>query len=332
MSPERALLERLMQGPATGETLAQAAGQTRAAVWKRVEGLREAGIAIDATPGRGYALTHPVDLLDAGLIRAALGPRVPDRLASLDVDWSTDSTNSALLRAAARADDRLEVLLAECQTAGRGRRGRTWASPLAAHLYLSAARGFGGGLARLGGLSLVAGVATVDALHALGCPSVKLKWPNDLVIDGPTGLSKLGGLLVEGAGEHAGPARAVIGLGLNVHMPEGAADGIDQPWVDLARLMHRPPTRNTLAASVVSHWVDAFDRFEVDGLVPFLRRYGQIDALASRTITVHAARGAFDAVAMGLGDDGSLQVRMPDGAMQSVHAGEVSVRVASVDA
>jgi len=332
MSGERALLERLMRGPATGDALAQAGGQTRAAIWKRIQGLRAAGLSIDAQPGRGYSLAQPVDLLDAASIRAALAPSAQDRIASLDVDWSIDSTNSALLRAPPRADDRVELLLAERQTAGRGRRGRTWASPLAAHLYLSAARGFGGGLTRLGGLSLVAGVATVAALHALGCVSVRLKWPNDLVTVEPTGLRKLGGLLVEGAGEHAGPARAVVGLGLNVRMPDAGANGIDQPWTDLSQSMHPLPTRNTLAAAVVAHWIDAFDRFDADGLAPFLRRYADIDALASRAITVHAPRGAFEAVAIGLGDDGALRVRTADGAVQAVHAGEVSVRVGSTGA
>lgn len=332
MSGERALLQRLLQGPATGDALALAAGQTRAAVWKRVQALRDAGIAIDAVAGRGYALAQPLDLLDAAAIDQALGPALRERVASLDVEWSIDSTNSALLRASARADDRIDLLLAERQTAGRGRRGREWSSPLAAHLYLSAARGFSGGLARLGGLSLVAGIATVDALHAVGCASALLKWPNDLVVADAAGLRKLGGLLVEGAGEHAGPARAVVGLGLNVRMPVSAARGIDQPWADLATLVQPVPSRNALAATVVAHWIDAFDRFDVDGLAPFLHRYADVDALASRAITVHAPLASFDAIAIGLAEDGALRVRTADGATHCVHAGEVSVRIGDASA
>lgn len=329
MSGERALLARLMQGPATGDALALAAGQTRAAVWKRVQGLRDAGIAIDAASGRGYALAGPVDLLDCDAIRTALPVSVQGRIAALEVDWSVDSTNSVLLRAPARADDRMVVLMAERQTAARGRRGRTWVSPLAAHLSVSAARGFSGGLARLGGLSLVAGVATVEALHQLGCVSARLKWPNDLVIVDGQGLRKLGGLLVEGAGEHAGPARAVVGLGLNVRMPDAASAAIDQPWTDLARLMTPAPARNALAAALIAGWVEAFDRFDADGLAPFLPRYADIDALASRAVTVHAPQGAFDGVASGIGEEGALRVRMADGAERTVHAGEVSVRLGS---
>lgn len=327
MNAERALLERLRAGPATGDALA-GPGQTRASVWKRVQALRAAGVAIDAVPGRGYALAQPVDLLDAAAITARLPGDVRARVAPLEVAWSLDSTNSELLRRPARADDRMDVLLAERQSAGRGRRGRAWATPLAAQVALSAARGFGGGLGRLGGLSLVAGVASVEALHALGAQVVRLKWPNDLVVADGAGLRKLGGLLVEGAGEHAGPARAVVGLGLNVRMPAAAMAGVDQPWTDLAHCMSSPPSRDALAAALVTAWVAAFDAFERDGLAPVLERYARVDALAGRAVRVHAADGAYDAQACGLGDDGALRVRDAAGRERLVHAGEVSVRAA----
>lgn len=327
MSGERALVERLQAGPATGDALA-GPGQTRASVWKRVQALRAAGLAIEAVPGRGYALAQPVDLLRAEGITARLSEATRGRLASLEVAWAIDSTNSELLRRAGRSDDRLEVLLAERQSAGRGRRGRAWTTPLAAQVALSAARGFGGGLARLGGLSLVAGVASVEALHALGATAVQLKWPNDLVVADGAPLRKLGGLLVEGAGEHAGPARAVVGLGLNVRMPEAAMADVDQPWTDLAHVMPVVPTRDALAAALVTAWVEAFDAFDRDGLAPVLARYARMDALAGRTVRVHAADGGFDATACGLGEDGALRVRLADGTPRHVHAGEVSVRAA----
>ncbi|MGV8943368.1 HTH domain-containing protein, partial [Thermomonas sp.] len=178
---ERRLLQRLAAGPVSGDLLAREAGLTRAAVWKRIETLRDAGIAIAAVPGRGYRLEQPLDLLDADVIRAALPNAITPQLASLEIDWSLDSTNSELLRRELPAQG-CAVLLAERQTGGRGRRGRSWASPLAAHVYLSVGRHFEGGLARLGGLSLVAGIAACEALRELGHAQVALKWPNDLVV------------------------------------------------------------------------------------------------------------------------------------------------------
>ena len=322
---ERALLLRLAEGPVSGDVLAAELGLTRAAVWKRIEALREAGVAIDAAPGRGYRLAQPLDLLDADAIRTALPADVRADLAGLDVAWSLASTNSTLLRDEAPARG-CAALLAERQTGGRGRRGRTWASPLAAHVYLSLARRFEGGLARLGGLSLVAGIAAAEALLALGLAEVRLKWPNDLVVADAAGLRKLGGLLVEGGGEAGGAARAVIGLGLNVRMPAAVAAGIDQPWIDLAALRSSPPPRNAVAAMLLAHLLPALSLFDARGLAPFLSRYAALDVLAGRAIRVHEATGTFDAVALGLADDGALRLRDAEGGERHVHAGDVSVR------
>lgn len=327
MNHERALLQRLIAGPVSGDVLARENGETRAAVWKRIEALREAGVAIDARPGRGYALAQPLDLLDADTIVAAMAPHARAQLAGLEVAWSIDSTSSELLRRAAPPRG-VAVLLAERQTGGRGRRGRGWASPLAANLYLSLARGFDGGLARLGGLGLVAGVAAVEALHALGFAQVRLKWPNDLVVVDGAGLRKLGGLLVEGSGEHAGPVRAVAGLGLNVRMPQAQAGGIDQPWTDLATLANgAPPARSEVAAALLSALLPALEEFERDGLAGFLPRHARFDALAGRALVVHGGDGSSAAgTALGLAPDGALRVRLDDGGERAFHAGEVSVR------
>lgn len=324
---DRELLQRLGAGPASGDELARAGGLTRAAIWKRIEALRAAGVGIEAQPGRGYALAQPLDWLDVAVIRAALAPAERGQLANLEVAWTLDSTNSELLRRAAPAQG-VAVLLAERQTGGRGRRGRAWASPLAAHLYLSLDRQFSGGLARLGGLSLVAGIAVAEALHAAGFPGVRLKWPNDLVVADPSaGLRKLGGLLVEGSGEHAGPARAVLGIGVNVRMPAAYAAKIDQPWIDLQALSAQPVSRNRIAALLLAHLLPALEQFDATGLIPFVERYAALDALAGREIDVHGHAGVQRGVACGIADDGALRVRI-DGAEQRLYAGEVSVRAA----
>ena len=322
-NPERALLLRLAAGEVSGDTLAREAGQTRAAVWKRIDALREAGIGIAASPGRGYRLEQTLDLLDADAIRTSLPADAQP--AALEIAWSLDSTNSELLRRET-PEQGCAVLLAERQTGGRGRRGRSWASPLAAHVYLSLARRFDGGLARLGGLSLVAGIAVCEALHALGYVQVRLKWPNDLVIDDGDGLRKLGGLLVEGGGEAAGAARAVIGIGLNVRMPTSFADAIDQPWTQLSVLSAQAPTRNAVVAVLLSRLLPALAEFDAQGLAPFLPRYAAFDVLAGREIALHEAAGVRDAIALGIAEDGALRVRDGDGGERRVHAGDVSVR------
>ncbi len=320
MSSEREILQRLIAGPVSGDALAHEAGLTRAAMWKRVQALREAGVEIDAQAGRGYALRHPIELLQVEAILDALPAPVRTGIATFDLAWSLDSTNSELLRRETPASG-IAVLMAERQTGGRGRRGKAWASPLAAHLYLSASRQFSGGLARLGGLSLVAGVAAVEALHECGYPGVRLKWPNDLLVDD----RKLGGLLVEGGGEHAGPVRAVIGLGINMRMPEAAAAAIDQPWIDLAGLQDKAPSRNQIAAGLLAHLVPALDQFDAEGLAPFLSRYARFDALVGRTVAIHLDTGVQSGTALGIASDGALRVDI-EGEERLFHAGEVSVR------
>ncbi len=327
---ERALLKRLADGPVSGDVLAREAGQTRAAVWKRIESLREAGMAVAAVPGRGYQLEQPLDLLDAAAIRHDLAPSVGAQLASLEIGWSLDSTNSELLRRNFPAQG-CAVLLAERQTGGRGRRGRSWASPLAAHVYLSIGRHFEGGLARLGGLSLVAGIAACEALHELGYRDVGLKWPNDLVVadrDGGAGLLKLGGVLVEGGGEHAGAARAVIGLGVNVRMPAAMAASIDQPWIDLSGLSQSPPSRNVVVARLLTHLLPALAAFDADGLAAFLPRFAALDALAGRDVQIQEGARAWPATALGIAVDGALRVRDCEGCERQVHAADVSLRIA----
>lgn len=323
---ERNLLLRLAGGPVSGDVLAGEAGLTRAAVWKRIEALRAAGVAVDARPGQGYTLAGPLDLLDADAIAAELPEGVRAAVQGPEVAWTIDSTNSELLRR--RTPRRgIEVLLAERQSGGRGRLGRDWSSPLAANLYLSLARAFDGGLARLGGLGLVAGVAAAEALHALGYEAVRLKWPNDLVVPGTDGgLRKLGGLLVEGGGEYAGPVRAVVGLGLNVRMPAAVAAAIGQPWCDLAALAHpAPPSRNAVAAALVAQLVPALDRFDREGLAPFLPRHAALDALAGRGVEVRSGNAVHAGTALGLAPDGALRVDI-GGVERHFHAGEASLR------
>ncbi len=324
---ERALLHRLADGPVSGDLLALEAGLTRAAVWKRIEALRQAGMAVAAVPARGYRLTQPLDLLDAAAIRSELMPPIGAQLASLDIAWSLDSTNSELLRRAV-PEQGCAVLLAERQTGGRGRRGRRWASPLAAHVYLSISRRFEGGLARLGGLSLIAGIAACEALRDLGYREVGLKWPNDLAVADGNGLRKLGGLLVEGGGEHAGAAHAVIGLGVNVRMPAAMAADIDQPWTDLATLSESTPSRNAVVARLLNHVLPALEAFDADGLAAFLPRFAALDALAGRDVQIQEGMQAWPAIALGIAVDGALRVRDADGRERQVHAADVSLRIA----
>lgn len=269
------------------------------------------------------------DGLEAAAMRAAMPTYAVSRIASLDIVDSIDSTNSELLRRETPARG-IAALFAEHQSGGRGRQGRVWASPAGSNLYLSVARCFDGTLARLGGLSLVAGIAAAEALRALGADTVRLKWPNDLVaIDGDA-LRKLGGVLVE-ADLQDGRPRAVVGLGLNLRMPTTAAVNIDQPWTDLQALLGDTllsdtlPPRNRVAAVVLATLAEHLDRFDAEGLATFVPRFAALDALHGAAVTATIGDRTLAGVAAGIADDGALRLRTDEGE-QLLRAGEVSVR------
>jgi BirA family biotin operon repressor/biotin-[acetyl-CoA-carboxylase] ligase len=317
---DRRLLERLGEGPTSGAALARELGLTRAAIWKRVQNLRAAGVDIDAHPVRGYALRAPLELLHADVIRSALPEAARTELAAILVEFETDSTQARAQREPPPRHG-ARVHLAERQTAGRGRHGRAWHSPLGANLYFSVARRFAGGFASLSGLSLAVGVAIAQALRDAGAPSVRLKWPNDLVADD----RKLGGILIDLRGEAMGPCDAVVGVGLNVRMPP-AVGAIGQPWCDLASL-GSTTGRNALAAMVLGELLPALARFERDGLAPFAERWPALDALTGRAVRVHEGGRTHDGIALGIDATGALRVRHGDGVERRWHGGEVSVRL-----
>lgn len=264
------------------------------------------------------------DALEAVSIRAAMPASAVSRIAGLEIVDSIDSTNSELLRRETPAQG-VAALFAEHQTGGRGRQGRAWASPPGSNLYLSAARCFDGTLARLGGLSLIAGIAAAEALRTLGADTVRVKWPNDLVTIDGDGLRKLGGVLVE-AGLQDGRPRAVIGLGVNLRMPVTAATDIDQPWTDLRALLGEAlPQRNRVAAAVLATLTAHLDRFDAEGLAPFLPRFAALDALRDIDIVATIGDRTIAGVADGIADDGALRLHTDDGE-RLLRAGEVSVR------
>src|SRR5687768_16986841 len=156
-------------------------------------------------------LTEP---LDTARILAGLSQSLREKVKTLEAVQSIDSTNAALAARSAPALGCSEVLLAEFQTAGRGRRGRSWLAPPGGAVCLSLSWTFPQVPRDAGALSLAMGVCVLRALKAQGVTGAQLKWPNDILI----AARKLGGILIELRAEAAGPACAVVGIGLNVEM------------------------------------------------------------------------------------------------------------------
>ncbi|MEO8671858.1 MAG: biotin--[acetyl-CoA-carboxylase] ligase [Tahibacter sp.] len=317
----RDLLHALADGtPIHGSDLARRFGVTRAAVWKRIEELRSAGLAIEASSGAGYRLAAPIELLERERICVLLSPLQRASLGAFDLHWEIDSTNSELLRRAGSVPD-LSLCVAESQTAGRGRRGRQWLSPPAGNVYLSVFKRFDKAMGELSGLSLAVGIAVAHALSDAGISGHGLKWPNDILTNG----RKLAGVLVESGGEFLGPCHAVIGVGINIHLSALARSKIDQPATDLRDLCATLPSRNAVVAGLIGRLMEALQEFSRHGFAAFQDDFAHFDLLRGVALEVSDVRGTHAGIGAGVDARGALRVQQGD-AMVCYDSAEISVR------
>lgn len=304
----------------SGSELGEVLGVSRAAVWKRAQRLNDFGLALESVKGKGYRLAQPLELLDPEALQNLLSNLSTP--ADLHYSLVTESTNSDALACAA-VPGRPSVHLAECQLAGRGRRGRQWQSPFAANHYLSIRYPIQGGFAALGGLSLAVGVAVAEALTAIEPQMpVGLKWPNDLLVNG----AKLGGVLIELAGEMDGRVDVVVGVGLNGRMTAAQAEQIDQRWTDLASEMAHMPSRTEVSAALLASLLEMLSDFSVQGFAPWLERYARYDQVTGKKVRVQSADQVLTGRAVGVSADGALRIETEAG-LKELYGGEVSLRI-----
>jgi BirA family transcriptional regulator, biotin operon repressor / biotin---[acetyl-CoA-carboxylase] ligase len=317
-----ALLRRLSDGQLhSGEALAAAIGVTRARVSQILRASEAAGFTLERVRGAGYRLVDPVPFLDRDAIVAALGATAP-RL-KIEVADSVDSTSTELLRRAARQPVDHQVLVAEWQTAGRGRRGRKWTAVAGGSLTFSLGWRFEQGAGFLAGLSLAVGVALCRALDAAGFKDVQLKWPNDLVHR----RGKIGGILIEISGDALGPALAIIGVGLNVRLPKSARHDIAQPVTDLAAIdRERALDRNRLLAFILAELCALLERYAREGFAPFVAEWQRRHALQKKPVRVLLPDGSVAAGdVVGVDASGALVLDQRGRRVRFV-SGEVSLR------
>jgi BirA family transcriptional regulator, biotin operon repressor / biotin---[acetyl-CoA-carboxylase] ligase len=321
MQPQQ-LLALLASGDTlSGAGIASATGVTRAAIWKQVEALRQRGVPIESAGAAGYRLPWPIQMLDEKRIRAQLSSELGHSLGALDVCWEIDSTSSELQRRGMAAPD-FSIVTAETQTAGRGRRGRTWLSPPGLNIYLSCLKRFDAGFASLSGLSLAIGVMVLRALHALDVDGARLKWPNDVL----TADGKLAGILVELSGEYQGPCAAIVGIGLNLRLTSALREQAGQPVSDIASLCHgTPPDRNRVAAALIRSLVEGLAQFEREGFTAFVDEYAEYDALRGVPLRVSSATGDLDGIGAGIDGRGALQLQTAAG-LCGIDSADVTVR------
>jgi BirA family biotin operon repressor/biotin-[acetyl-CoA-carboxylase] ligase len=324
--PKTSLLPLLASGEfCSGQVLADALGVSRTAVWKQLNALADYGLEIESLKGRGYRIPGGIDLLGADLVRSALSPQAAGLLSGLMLLDTVDSTNAEAMRQVEAGAGAGLACSAEQQSAGRGRRGRTWVSPFARNIYLSLVWQYHQGAAALEGLSLAVGVAVARALAANQLPPVQLKWPNDIVYKG----AKLGGILLEMTGDAAGTCQVIVGVGLNVAMPVAAAGAIDQAWTDIDSMVEpggRRPGRNVLLASLLNELLPLLAGFEQRGFGPWRDEWQALDAFAGEPVVLHTGARDLAGIARGVDERGALQLETAAAGIQSIYGGEISLR------
>ncbi len=304
----------------SGAKLAEKFGVSRSAVSDALHDATEAGVEIFSLTRKGYQLAAPLDMLDAAEVRAAMG--AAGKRVQIEICAEIASTNSELMRRAEQGVPSGTCLAAELQSAGRGRRGRSWQSGFGTSLTFSLLWRSELGVAALGGLSLAVGLAVVRALRKLGLAEAMVKWPNDIVVNG----EKLGGILIETRGDMLGPSAAVIGIGLNVALPAAMRAEIDQAVTDLHTHCAAPPTRNRLLAAVLSELMTILAEFAEHGFAAHRAEWCECHALHGQTVTVLPAHGAaYAAKVADVAADGVLLVEAA-GKLHELRSAEISLR------
>ncbi len=302
----------------SGEEMAGELEVTRAAVWKAVKKLQEEGFSIRAVTGRGYQLTEENDRLTAAGIGAALQYADVERIHVYD---EVDSTNTRLSRMALDGAPHGTVILAEQQTAGRGRMGRTFVSPPGSGIYLSILIRPETDLAGAVPVTSAAAVAVCEAVRELTGRDAGIKWVNDIYI----GEKKICGILTEAAAsmEAGGLYSVVIGIGVNFRAdPEAFPEEVKERVGWIYGKDDAAVTRNELAAAIIDRALYYAEHLPEK---LFIEPYRKYSVIIGREIVCTRGNERFEATAVGIDEDGGLIVDTAEG-RRILSSGEISVR------
>ncbi len=313
-SRQQALLAVLADGAFhSGEQIGAELGISRAAISQQIKSLRLLGLEIFSITGKGYRLNTPLELLNTEILQH-LTAGAPIHTCAV-----IDSTNQYMMAQLERWQ-KGECLLAETQTAGRGRRGRHWHSPFGSQFIMSMYWRLDDGPSAAMGLSLAIGVAVVQALESAGYRDLSLKWPNDIYM----ARRKLAGILVEMSAAVGGICHLVIGVGVNLNLPDAVIAQLDQPCAHLAE---QPVVveRNQLSATIIRALRNALTLFEQQGLTAFLKEWNRLDIFMQQPVKVLLGNQVIHGIYCGIDGQGNMLLQDHEG-MHKFVGGEISLR------
>ncbi len=309
----------------SGEEISRQLGISRTAVWKRIGKLKEEGYEIDSVPHKGYRLDpFPRGRIYGWVLEQAfeeLDSQIFDRLIFAE---TLDSTNLEIKRRIAEGELRSGmVAVCEQQTAGRGRRGRAWASPAGSGLWFSLGLNPDIQPAHAPMLTIIAGMAVRDALEALYGLEAGIKWPNDIIV----GNRKICGILTEMTMEDLEMSGVVVGIGINVRPGAFPEELKDIATSIQAETSGEAPDRARLLCQVLSRFEHYYKIFiQTEDLSALHTTYEAHCVNIGRTVRVISPMQEFEAKALGIDDMGGLRLQLEDGTLRTVTSGEVTIR------
>lgn len=302
----------------SGQDLGDGLGVSRSAVWKQLQQMEtEFNIKVHKVRGRGYKLETPISFLDADEIAASMGA-----VASwpVIVHDSLGSTNATAVKLVGEQVAAPFIVLAERQTAGRGRRGRKWISPFGENIYYSLTLRIDGGMRQIEGLSLLVGLAVLKTLRAAGVQQAGLKWPNDVLV----GQRKIAGILLELIGDPADVCHVIIGVGINVNMTD--ATEVDQLWTSVRLETGLHVNRNRLAGELSSNIQAYLVEHQSKGFSAFRAEWESNHLWQGRAVDLLTGAHAVQGTVLGIDAQGALRLQV-GGEERVFSGGELSLRL-----
>ena len=304
----------------SGQELCGHFGVSRTAVWKAIGQLKKEGYRIEAVQNKGYLLTDDEELFGLNELESRMNTRWAghpvtcfDVIASTNLQAKMDAENGAGQGA---------LVVADMQTAGRGRMGRGWSSPPGTNVYFSLILKPEIPPDKASMLTPVMGLAVAEGIRRTCSAEAMIKWPNDVVISG----KKVCGILAEMSVEQDFIHYVVIGVGINVGLQEFPAE-VAQTAICLQEACGKKISRAELVANVMRAFEEFYDIFlERGNLSGLAQRYNELLVNCGREVRVLDPKGEYQGIARGINESGELLVERKDGTVTNVYAGEVSVR------
>ncbi|WP_143319598.1 biotin--[acetyl-CoA-carboxylase] ligase [Clostridium sp. HBUAS56010] len=306
-------------GYVSGQELCERFGVSRTAIWKVIRQLEEEGYKIEAVRNKGYHFIDSCDIMTKTEIESCIRGTFGKSTEYYD---TIDSTNIRARRLAEEGAQSGTLVVADCQMAGRGRRGKEWVSPSGKNVFMSLILrpDILPGSASM--LTLVAALAVHDGIKRETGLETSIKWPNDIVSNG----RKVCGILTEMSAELEGIHYVVTGIGINVNMEEFPKE-VRPVATSLLLETGSKVRRSPLIASILESFEAYYEQFMVQGDLSGLKSvYNQYMVNAGREVKILESSGDYTGKALGINEKGELLVEMQSGEVKHVISGEVSVR------